>query len=75
MKSKRKYLAWEEENEVMSLDDRYEYVYKMAKKAVFCTFTKIKIKGEKNIPTNKPVMFVPNHKSNFDVLVLLKTFN
>ncbi len=75
MKSKKKYLAWEEENEIMNLDDRYEYVYGMVKKAVFCTFTKIKIKGEENIPLNKPVMFIPNHKSNFDVLVLLKTFS
>ncbi|MDE6429433.1 MAG: 1-acyl-sn-glycerol-3-phosphate acyltransferase [Malacoplasma sp.] len=75
MKSKKKYEEWEDENEVMSLDDRYDYVYGMVKKAVFCTFTKIKIKGKENIPTNKPVMFVPNHKSNFDVLVLLKTFS
>ena len=74
MSSKKKYLAWEEENETMSLEDRYSYVYKMVKKAVFCTFTKIKIKGAENIPLNKPVIYVPNHKSNFDVLVLLKAF-
>lgn len=62
----------EDEDNAMTLSERHEYVYKLASRAVFCSFAKVKVKGEKNIPANKPVLFVPNHKSNFDVLVFLK---
>lgn len=72
--SKKKYKNWQEEPEYLSLAERYNYVYKMASKAVFCAFTKVKVKGIKNIPSNKSVMFIPNHKSNFDVLAYLKAF-
>lgn len=72
--SKKKYKRWQEDPELLGLTERQNYVYSLASKAVFCTFTKVKIKGSKNIPANKSVMFVPNHKSNFDVLVYLKAF-
>lgn len=72
--SKKKYNNFQEEPEYFTLSERYQYIYKLASKAVFCAFTKVKVKGIKNIPANKPVMFIPNHKSNFDVLVYLKAF-
>ena len=72
--SKKKFINAEEEPEFYTISERYRYVYKLASKAVFCAFTKVKVKGTKNIPANKPIMFIPNHKSNFDVLVYLKAF-
>lgn len=71
--SKRKYNAViEDEDNALPLSERYDYLYKLVNKAVFCAFTKVKIKGQKNIPLNKQVLYIPNHKSNFDVLVFLK---
>lgn len=70
---KRKYINFESDSETMSLEERYESIYKAASKAVFCANAKVKVKGFKNIP-KKAALFVCNHKSNFDVLVFLKAF-
>lgn len=72
-KTKSKFLNYQQDSESFPMEDRFQYVYKMVKSGVFCLNTKIKIVGEKNIP-NKPCLFVANHKSNLDVLVMLKTF-
>lgn len=72
--SKRKYMSFIDDNENFPLSERYNYLYKMVNKAVFCANTKVKVRGIKNIP-KKPVLFVANHKSNFDVLVYLKAFS
>ncbi|MCF0217451.1 MAG: 1-acyl-sn-glycerol-3-phosphate acyltransferase [Malacoplasma sp.] len=73
-KSKREYFSFEKDPETASIQTRYTYIYGLVTKAVFCALTKVKIKGIKNLPNNKPALFIPNHKSNFDVLVLLKAF-
>lgn len=35
----------------------------------FISGSKVTIKGEENIPTDKPVLFVPNHRSIFDIVI------
>lgn len=35
----------------------------------FISGSKITIKGEENIPTDRPVLFVPNHRSIFDIVI------
>ncbi len=72
--SKRKFNDYESNPESLTLEERYSYVYSAVSHAIFCSNTKITIKGQKNIP-NKPVLFVANHKANLDVLVVLKAFS
>lgn len=73
-KTKKKFESYQEDNESFSLSDRYDYVYSMISKAFFCANIKLKIKGAENVP-NKACLFVGNHKSNYDVLIILKTFS
>lgn len=72
--AKRKYKNMVDDPESFMLSERYQYLYRMVNKAIFCANTKVKVKGIKNVP-KKPALFVVNHKSNFDVLVYLKAFS
>lgn len=42
-----------------------------AKSMLFLTGAKIKVKGMENIPKNEPVVFISNHQSDYDILILL----
>jgi 1-acyl-sn-glycerol-3-phosphate acyltransferase len=51
--------------------DRYRTVYKLCKKLLYIKHIKIEIKDFDKIP-KKPVLFVLNHKSQIDPIVLIK---
>lgn len=55
-----------------SVEDRFLRVYKLVKKALFLFNVKINYTGFENVP-KRPVLFVPNHKSNIDPLIFIKT--
>ena len=73
-RSKKKYLTYESEPEDLPEGERYTHVYKLSRRACFVTNTKINFEGLDKLP-NVPVMFVCNHKSSFDPVVLLKIFS
>lgn len=73
-RSKRLHKLYISDNDNLSENDRYNYVYKQAKKAVFIANCDIKYEGIEKIP-NTPVMYVCNHKAGFDPLLLLKIFS
>jgi 1-acyl-sn-glycerol-3-phosphate acyltransferase len=51
--------------------ERYKYVHKLFKKALFVVHVRTKEQGLKDLP-HKPMLFVCNHKSQIDSIVLLK---
>ncbi|RKD22159.1 1-acyl-sn-glycerol-3-phosphate acyltransferase [Caminicella sporogenes DSM 14501] len=57
------------------LDERnrlaFEVVSKMSRRLIKLSGSQIKVVGEENIPRDKAVLFVSNHQSNFDILLLL----
>ncbi len=67
----RKAKDYENNPEYYSIEDRYSKVYKIVKKALFLFNIKIICDGIENIP-QKPVLFIPNHKSNIDPLIFIK---
>lgn len=73
-KSKSLYKRYISEPETIIQDERYEYIYKQVGKATFIANCKINVYGIEKIP-NLPVMFICNHKSGFDPLLLLKIFS
>lgn len=73
-KAKSLYKRYISEPENTLEQERYEYVYKQVSKATFIANCKIKVHGIEKIP-NLPVMFICNHKSGFDPLLLLKIFS
>ena len=36
---------------------------------IFFTGTKVKVIGEENVPLDRPVLYVPNHRSIFDIIL------
>lgn len=73
-KSKGLYKRYISEPESILETERYEYVYKQVSKATFIANCKINVYGIEKVP-NLPVMFICNHKSGFDPLLLLKIFS
>lgn len=73
-KSKKIYKKYYSDSEMVSEDERYEYVYKQTKKATFIANCDIEYEGIDKVP-NVPVMYVCNHKAGFDPLLLLKIFS
>lgn len=73
-KTKKKYLDYEAEPDDFPESERYAYVFKLCRRACFVTNTKINFEGLDKIP-NVPVLFICNHKSSFDPVVLLKIFS
>lgn len=73
-KSKGLYKKYYSDSELLSEDDRYNYVYKQTSKATFIANCKINYEGIDKIP-QVPVMYVCNHKAGFDPLLLLKIFS
>ncbi|MDR2369083.1 MAG: 1-acyl-sn-glycerol-3-phosphate acyltransferase [Mycoplasmataceae bacterium] len=51
--------------------DRYRAVYKLCKKALYIKHVKVETKGFDRIP-KKPVLFIINHKSQIDPILLIK---
>jgi 1-acyl-sn-glycerol-3-phosphate acyltransferase len=51
--------------------DRYKCVYRVIKKLLYVKHVKVEVKGLKNVP-KKPVLFIANHKSQLDAIVLIK---
>lgn len=49
----------------------YLTVRTIVKITLFFLYTKIEVKGKKNIPKNKPVLLVPNHQNSFIDAVLI----
>lgn len=72
--SSKKLKSYNENNENVSIDDRYNHLYKIASRIMLSTSTKVRFRGEKNIP-QKPVLYVVNHKSSLDPIAILKTFS
>jgi 1-acyl-sn-glycerol-3-phosphate acyltransferase len=56
----------------MTAEDRYHYVYKIAKRALF--LLRVSVKKDDNFSkiSQKPTLMILNHKSNVDPIVLLK---
>lgn len=54
--------------------ERYDYVWKMINKLFFVSNKKIKVEGLEKV-INKPCLFVCNHKSDFDPILMLKVFH
>lgn len=74
LKSKKIFKHYERDPESYLENERYEHVYKQTKKAIFIANCKINFEGLDKIPQT-PVMYVCNHKSSFDPLILLKIFS
>ncbi|WPL38465.1 lysophospholipid acyltransferase family protein [Malacoplasma iowae] len=73
-RSKKKYLTYESEPEDLPESERYTHVFKLSRRACFVTNTKVKLEGLDKVP-NVPVLFICNHKSSFDPVILLKIFS
>lgn len=71
--SKKKLNNQLDESLQLTLDERYEYIYKMTNKALHLNNITVVVKGAKNIP-KQSCLYVLNHKSNYDVLVFFKAF-
>jgi 1-acyl-sn-glycerol-3-phosphate acyltransferase len=69
LKSKAK--KYQKMGEAYLAVDRYRTVYKLCKKALYIKHVKVESKGFNKIP-KKPVLFVLNHKSQIDPIVLIK---
>lgn len=54
--------------------DRYTYVWKMVNKLFFINNKKVKVEGIDKIP-NRPSLFICNHKSDIDPILMLKVFS
>lgn len=58
-----------------SKDKQVQYSYKSLQKLtralLFCAGIKLNVKGKENIPKNQTVLFVANHKSYFDIPILV----
>lgn len=72
-KSKSKYLTYEAEGDEITAESRYSFVYGQIKAALFLANINIKYEGYSQLP-KRPLFFVANHKSEFDILVLLNFF-
>lgn len=55
-------------------EDRYTYVWKMVNNLFFINNKKIKVEGIDKIP-GRPCLFICNHKSDIDPIIMLKIFN
>lgn len=73
-KSKGLYKKYYSDNELLTEEERYTYVYKQVSKATFIANCKINYEGLDKVP-QVPVMYVCNHKAGFDPLLLLKIFS
>jgi len=49
----------------------YKLAHLWGKTILFISGVTVEIKGEENVPRNRPFIFMANHQSNFDILVLL----
>lgn len=49
----------------------YKWLQSLAKGVTFCAGAKIIVKGKENIPKDKAVLFISNHKSIFDIPILV----
>jgi 1-acyl-sn-glycerol-3-phosphate acyltransferase len=54
-----------------SAEDRYKYVHKLFKKALFVVHVRTQEHGLEDLP-HKPMLFICNHKSQIDPIVLMK---
>ncbi len=61
----------------MSAHDNYanEVVRRWGKSCIKNSGADMEISGLENVPTDRPVLFVSNHQSNFDILLLLGILN
>lgn len=55
-------------------EDRYAYIWKMVNNLFFINNKKVKVEGIDKIP-NRPCLFICNHKSDIDPILMLKVFN
>jgi len=49
----------------------YKWLQGLARGVMWCSGAKITVQGKENIPTDQPVLFVANHKSYFDIPILV----
>ena len=71
MRVKQKAKTYAKYPNSMPLEVRYEYVYKMAKRAIFLRNRKIETYGFEKNP-QVPALYIANHKSTFDPIILFK---
>ena len=50
--------------------DAYKLVRRFFKGLIFLSGTKVEVRGLENIPKDKPVLYVANHRSYFDIIIL-----
>ncbi|WP_169735581.1 lysophospholipid acyltransferase family protein [Mycoplasmoides alvi] len=67
----KKYL---ESPEKFNVDERFRTVYLLVSRILYFKGIKIIEEGWDNVP-KRPVLFVPNHKSNIDPLILINILN
>ncbi|GHU32816.1 hypothetical protein FACS1894166_06920 [Bacilli bacterium] len=68
---RRKAKKYRRDKNLVGQDERYRIIYKGAKKILFLKHIKIDAEGFDRLP-NKPVLFIPNHKSGIDPVILIK---
>jgi 1-acyl-sn-glycerol-3-phosphate acyltransferase len=68
---KKKAKKYRRDKTLIQQGERYKVVYKACKKLLFLKHIKVDNEGFDRLP-NKPVLFIPNHKSGLDPIVLIK---
>ena len=48
----------------------WKYVKRFFKTLIFLSGTKVEVRGLENLPKDKPLLYVSNHRSYFDVIIL-----
>ncbi|MDR0739447.1 MAG: 1-acyl-sn-glycerol-3-phosphate acyltransferase [Mycoplasmataceae bacterium] len=71
LRLKSKVKKYQQMGESFLVVDRYKIVYKLCKKLLYIKHIKAESKGFENIP-KKPVLFIANHKSQIDPIILIK---
>lgn len=49
----------------------YKHMQELAKKLIQSTGMELEVRGKENLPSKGPVLYVPTHKSVFDIVILL----
>ena len=70
-RAKSKAKKYRKDSKSIFIQDRFKFVYKICKKILFVKNVKVKAIDFESIPTN-PKLFIGNHKSNIDAIVMIK---
>jgi len=53
----------------------YKSLQRLTKGLLFCAGTRLNVKGKENIPKNQTLLFICNHKSLFDIPILVSSID